>query len=77
MGMSGVDWLAYVIVAGFNLMGIEWVSRFRNRAGPLVYVVMIALALMIWWKAGSGIRSGIGAIFQGGGDSQRSTLPPS
>lgn len=70
LGLGGVDWIAYVLVAGFQiglfLMGIEWVGRFLNWAGPFVYVVMIALALMIWWKAGNGIFAEIGAIFQGG-----------
>ncbi len=71
LGMAGVDWLAYLIVAAFQiglfLMGIEWVGRFLNWAGPFVYAVMIALALMIWWKAGNGIWSEIGVIFQGEG----------
>nr|WP_245999149.1 cytosine permease [Paracoccus methylarcula] len=78
LGLSGVDWVAYIIVAGFQiglfLMGIEWVGKFLNWAGPFVYAVMIALALMIWWKAGNGIWSEIGAIFQGAAESERSTL---
>lgn len=69
LGMSGVDWTAYIIVAGFQLalfmMGIEWVGKFLNWAGPFVYAVMIALALAIWWKAGDQIWSEIGIIFQG------------
>ena len=69
LGLTGIDWIAYVIVAGFQiglfLMGIEWVGKFLNWAGPFVYVVMISLALMIWWKAGNGIFSEIGVIFQG------------
>ncbi|MEO1910145.1 MAG: NCS1 family nucleobase:cation symporter-1 [Paracoccus sp. (in: a-proteobacteria)] len=72
LGMAGIDWLAYLIVAAFQiglfLMGIEWVGRFLNWAGPFVYAVMIALALMIWWQAGNGIWSEIGVIFQGEGD---------
>ncbi|MBK4217296.1 NCS1 family nucleobase:cation symporter-1 [Paracoccus caeni] len=68
LGMSGVDWIAYVIVAVFQiglfLMGINWVGRFLNWAGPFVYVVMIVLALMIWWQVGNGIWAEIGTIFQ-------------
>lgn len=78
LGMSGVDWIAYIIVAGFQialfLMGIEWVGKFLNWAGPFVYLVMIALALMIWWKAGNGIFSEIGAIFQADAESARSPI---
>lgn len=70
LGMSGIDWIAYIIVAGFQvglfLMGIDSVSRFLNWAGPFVYLVMIALSLMIWYKAGNGIWSEMGAIFEGG-----------
>lgn len=77
LGLTGVDWIAYIIVAGFQiglfLMGIEWVGKFLNWAGPFVYVVMIALALMIWWQAGNGIWTEIGTIFQGG-ESERSTV---
>ncbi|MDP5308056.1 NCS1 family nucleobase:cation symporter-1 [Paracoccus spongiarum] len=78
LGLGGVDWVAYIIVAGFQiglfLMGIEWVGKFLNWAGPFVYVVMIALALMIWWKAGNGIFGEIGAIFQGGGEGDRGAV---
>lgn len=77
LGLTGVDWIAYIIVAGFQiglfLMGIEWVGKFLNWAGPFVYVVMISLALIIWWQAGNGIWSEIGAIFQGG-ENGRSTI---
>jgi NCS1 family nucleobase:cation symporter-1 len=78
LGMAGVDWVAYLIVAGFQiglfLMGIEWVGRFLNWAGPFVYAVMITLALMIWYKAGNSIWSEIGVIFQGEVVEGRSTL---
>lgn len=70
LGMATVDWLSYFIVCGLQLwlfsMGIEWVGRFLNWAGPFVYVVMIVLMLAIWWKAGSGLLSELGAIFEGG-----------
>ncbi|MEH6786533.1 MAG: NCS1 family nucleobase:cation symporter-1 [Paracoccus sp. (in: a-proteobacteria)] len=78
LGLSGIDWIAYVIVAGFQiglfLMGIEWVGKFLNWAGPFVYLVMIALALIIWWKAGNGIFSEIGVIFQADAESTRSPV---
>lgn len=69
LGMTGIDWLSYVIVCVFQvglfMMGIEWVGRFLNWAGPFVYAVMIALMLVIWWKAGSGIFTALGSIFEG------------
>ena len=69
--MAGVDWLAYIIVTAFQvgifLMGIEWVGRFLNWAGPFVYVVMTALALAIWWKAGPAIWPALGQVFAGEG----------
>lgn len=72
-----MDWIAYIIVAGFQIglfvMGMDWVGKFLNWAGPFVYVVMIALALVIWWKAGNGIWSEIGTIFQGG-ESERGAI---
>lgn len=70
MGMTGIDWFSYVVVCVFQvglfMMGIEWVGRFLNWAGPFVYIVMIALMLVIWWKAGNGIFSALGTIFEGG-----------
>lgn len=70
LGMNGIDWLSYVIVCAFQvglfMMGIEWVGRFLNWAGPFVYAVMIALMLVIWWKAGNGIFAALGNIFEGG-----------
>ena len=70
LGMTGIDWVSYAIVCVFQvglfMMGIDWVGRFLNWAGPFVYAVMIALALIIWWKAGAGLLTAMGDIFQGG-----------
>lgn len=75
LGLTAVDWVAYIIVAAFQIglfmMGIEWVGKFLNWAGPFVYVVMIALALMIWYQAGNGIFAEIGVIFQADAESGR------
>ncbi len=71
LGMTGIDWVSYVIVCVFQvglfMMGIDWVGKFLNWAGPFVYAVMIALALVIWWKAGNGLFAEIGNIFSGAG----------
>ncbi|MCR4268084.1 NCS1 family nucleobase:cation symporter-1 [Nitratireductor sp. ZSWI3] len=69
LGMTAIGWLSYLIVCVFQvalfMRGIDWVGKFLNWAGPLVYVVMIALCLMIWWKAGNGIFGALGTIFEG------------
>ncbi|UUP18971.1 NCS1 family nucleobase:cation symporter-1 [Nitratireductor thuwali] len=69
LGMTAVGWLSYLIVCVFQvalfMRGIDWVGKFLNWAGPLVYVVMIALCIVIWWKAGNGIFSALGTIFEG------------
>lgn len=70
LGMTGVDWVSYCLVAIFQLAlflkGIDWIGRFLNWAGPFVYAVMIALMLVIWWQAGNGIFAAMGDIFKGG-----------
>lgn len=70
LGMTAVGWLSYVIVCVFQvalfMRGVDWIGKFLNWAGPFVYIVMIALCLVIWWKAGNGIFSALGTIFEGG-----------
>lgn len=67
LGMTAVDWIAYVVVCAFQVLlfmrGIDWITVFLNWAGPLVYAVMIALALYIWYAAGNGLISQLGEIF--------------
>ncbi|MDN3721171.1 hypothetical protein QW131_23185 [Roseibium salinum] len=69
LGMTAVGWLSYLIVCVFQvalfMKGIDWVGKFLNWAGPFVYLVMIALCLVIWWKAGNGIFAALGTIFRG------------
>lgn len=69
LGMTGIDWISYIIVCVFQvglfMMGIEWVGRFLNWAGPFVYLVMIALLIVIWWQAGGALLTEVGNIFQG------------
>ena len=69
LGMTAVGWLSYLLVCVFQvalfMKGIDWVGKFLNWAGPFVYLVMIALCLVIWWKAGNGIFGALGTIFEG------------
>jgi NCS1 family nucleobase:cation symporter-1 len=57
-------------VSGFQVylfwQGIDLVRRFLNFAGPAVYVVMVLLMLVIWFKAGGSLLSEVGEIFSGG-----------
>ena len=59
--------VAAAVLALF-LRGIDWITKFLNWAGPLVYLVMIALMLMIWYKAGPSLLSELGEIFRGTGE---------
>ncbi len=78
LGMTGVGWVSYAIVCVFQvglfMMGIEWVGKFLNWAGPFVYAVMIALLIVIWWKAGGALLTEVGNIFQAPGEAERSTV---
>ncbi|SHM16650.1 NCS1 family nucleobase:cation symporter-1 [Roseibium suaedae] len=69
LGMTAIDWIAFLLVWAFQIWlfwnGIDWITRFLNWAGPFVYLVMIVLAGVIWAKAGSGLMSEMGNIFQG------------
>ncbi|MEN3793288.1 NCS1 family nucleobase:cation symporter-1 [Fulvimarina sp. MAC3] len=68
-GLTAVDWVAYILVAIFQvalfIRGIDWITKFLNFAGPVVYAVMIALALYIWYAAGNSIFGQMGEIFSG------------
>ncbi|WCE28893.1 NCS1 family nucleobase:cation symporter-1 [Vibrio sp. SCSIO 43137] len=72
MGMTGVSWFSYIAVWLFQLAmfmrGIDWITKFLNWAGPFVYAVMIALMVMIWFKAGDQMLPAVSSIFQGTGD---------
>ncbi|WFE21810.1 NCS1 family nucleobase:cation symporter-1 [Solwaraspora sp. WMMD937] len=67
LGMTGVDWVSYLIVAAIQILlfvrGITWIERFLNVAGPAVYVVMVALLVAIWVQAGDELLPAVGGIF--------------
>jgi NCS1 family nucleobase:cation symporter-1 len=70
LGMTGVMWVSFIFVSAFQVylfwQGVDLVKRFLNFAGPAVYVVMVILMLVIWFKAGGGLLSEVGEIFSGG-----------
>jgi len=71
LGMDGIQWISLIFVSGFQIylfwQGIDLIRKFLNFAGPAVYAVMIVLMLTIWVKAGGGLLSEVGTIFQGTG----------
>ncbi len=67
LGLSGVAWLSFVIVWVFQIAifcsGLRHIQRFLNCAGPLVYLVMIGLMIVVWTKAGDQLLPAVGSIF--------------
>ena len=70
LGMTGVMWVSFIFVSAFQVwlfwQGVDLVRKFLNFAGPAVYVVMVLLMIVIWFKAGGGLLSEVGEIFSGG-----------
>jgi NCS1 family nucleobase:cation symporter-1 len=70
LGMTGVMWVSFIFVSAFQTwlfwQGVDLVKRFLNFAGPAVYIVMVLLMIVIWFKAGGGLLSEVGNIFSGG-----------
>jgi NCS1 family nucleobase:cation symporter-1 len=78
LGMTGIDWVSFLFVWAFQIWifwhGIDWIGKFLNCAGPLVYVVMIALSVVVWSKSGSSLLSDLGDIFKGNGVEEASAV---
>lgn len=72
LGLSGVAWLSFVIVWVFQIAifcsGLRYIQRFLNWAGPLVYLVMVALMVIVWVKAGDQLLPAVGTIFSSSGE---------
>jgi NCS1 family nucleobase:cation symporter-1 len=67
LGLSGVDWVAFLFVWAFHIVifwrGMNWVEGFLNLAGPLVYAVMIGLVIVLWNKSDGQLLSAAQTIF--------------
>ncbi|PKQ12756.1 MAG: allantoin permease [Alphaproteobacteria bacterium HGW-Alphaproteobacteria-1] len=67
LGLTGVDWLSFVLVWAFHIVifwrGMGWVETFLNIAGPFVYVVMIGLLAVLWVKSDGQLLSQAQTIF--------------
>ncbi|WFM72043.1 NCS1 family nucleobase:cation symporter-1 [Halomonas sp. CKK8] len=74
LGLSAVAWISFVIVWLFQIaifwQGIERIKHFLNWAGPLVYVVMVVLMIVVWFQAGSDLLPAVSTIFSA--DTERS-----
>ena len=77
LGMNNIQWISFIFVAVFQIIlfwnGIDLIRRFLNFAGPTVYVIMIILMLTIWFKAGGGLLTEVGNIFEGAGSYEGGT----
>lgn len=78
LGLSGVAWVSFVIVWLFQIAifwsGIERIKHFLNWAGPLVYVVMVALMIVVWYQAGDELLPAIDTIFSADGERSGSSV---
>lgn len=67
LGLTGIDWLSFVIVWGFHIVifwrGMAWVETFLNIAGPFVYVVMIGLVIVLWQRSDGQLLTATATIF--------------
>ncbi|WP_424933625.1 NCS1 family nucleobase:cation symporter-1 [Amaricoccus macauensis] len=67
LGLSTVDWIAFLIVWAFHIVifwqGMDWVETFLNIAGPFVYAVMIGLVVVLWQKSDGQLLSQAQTIF--------------
>jgi NCS1 family nucleobase:cation symporter-1 len=72
LGLTGIDWISFIFVSVFQIFlfwnGIDFIKKFLNFAGPVVYLIMIILMIVIWVKAGGGLLAEAGTIFSGAGD---------
>ena len=67
LGLTGIDWLSFVIVWAVHIAifwrGMGWVEKFLNFAGPFVYLVMIGLVIVLWQRADGQLLSATATIF--------------
>lgn len=67
LGLTGVDWISFLIVWGFHIVifwrGMNWVEGFLNFAGPFVYLVMIGLVIVLWQRSEGQLLSATATIF--------------
>ena len=71
LGLTAIDWAAYVMVCVFQVAlfvrGVDWVTRFQL-GRPAGLPVMIVLMIAIWYQAGPSLLGALGDIFSGSGE---------
>jgi NCS1 family nucleobase:cation symporter-1 len=67
LGLTGIDWISFIVVWGFHIVifwrGMNWVETFLNIAGPFVYLVMIGLVIVLWQRSDGQLLSATATIF--------------
>ena len=67
LGLTGIDWMSFLIVWALHIVifwrGMRWVETFLNIAGPFVYLVMIALVVVLWQRSNGQLMSAATSIF--------------
>lgn len=67
LGLNWVAWVSYIITFGLQfwlfLGGIDAIAKFLNFVGPAVYLVMIALLVAIWMRAGGALLDAVANVF--------------
>ncbi|EKE43158.1 permease for cytosine/purine, uracil, thiamine, allantoin [Oceaniovalibus guishaninsula JLT2003] len=67
MGLTGVDWVSFLIVWGLHIVifwrGMNWIETFLNVAGPFVYLVMVGLVIVLWQRSDGQLLQAAATIF--------------
>lgn len=67
LGLTGIDWLSFLLVWVFHILifwrGMNWVETFLNIAGPFVYLVMIGLVVVLWQRSDGQLLAQAQTIF--------------
>ncbi len=67
LGLTGIDWISFLVVWGFHIVifwrGMGWVETFLNIAGPFVYLVMIGLVIVLWQRSDGQLLAAAQTIF--------------
>ncbi len=67
LGLTGIDWISFVMVWVFHIVifwrGMGWVETFLNIAGPFVYLVMIGLLAVLWQRSDGQLLAATATIF--------------
>ncbi len=67
LGLTGIDWLSFVLVWAFHIAifwrGMTRIGTFLNIAGPFVYLVMAGLVVVLWQRSDGELLQATATIF--------------